>query len=526
YFDDVVWAELSTDPAQGGSHGGRGGGPADQGVVYGSLFEPSDVGAAGGGRAGGAGGGAIRLVVGDEAVLDGSVLASGVGASASAPSGAGGSIYVDAAAIRGEGLLEASGADAPAGRGAGSGGRVALVAPVVEPGLLSRTAALGGVGDTSARSGAAGTVFVLQGSDTLGELILDNGGVATSQETELPGFFPGVLEVIGADSVTDTEASFVHGLSGMEVFFSGNGGDLWPIVANAHFGDTLSLDVTGHPLTAQTGDSYEGLYRFDRLTVRGGALGISVAGVDSVEGVTVEAGSTWNPAYLPSLVINEPSSGTSFAGGSLVTATVAVSSTLGVQSVELSLGQESAILEAAPYTASLQAPVVTEVTSLPLTATLVDGSGHRLTETVTIQVEPNSASPPTVAITCPSAGAFVAPGTGLDLIVEASHADGIQRVELLEGTGETILATDATVPYALRYEAPAGTPAGSLLELRVRAVSAVGSSAEAALSVPVVSSTVLTADTTLEAVDLSLDGQSVVVAGATLTVEGAHSFQN
>ncbi|MCB1036570.1 MAG: hypothetical protein KDD47_22285, partial [Acidobacteria bacterium] len=304
---------------------------------------------------------------------------------------AGGSIYVDAAVIRGAGHLEASGADAQAGRGAGSGGRVALVAPVIEAGLLARTAAFGGTGDTSALSGAAGTVFILRGSDTLGELIVDNGGNATSQLTELPGFLPGILDAVGADSVTDLEASFVHGLSGTRLFFDGNSLDRWPVTGNAHRGDSLSLDVAGHPLTAQVGDSYEGLYRFDRVTVRGGAQAISVAGMDSAEGVTVESGSTWSPAYRPTLTITEPLAGASFTSGATVTATATAASSLTVGEVIFQLGGETATVVAAPFTATLTAPTVTETTLVPLEVVLVDHSGHRFLASVAIEVTPSTA---------------------------------------------------------------------------------------------------------------------------------------
>ncbi|MCB1033955.1 MAG: DUF1080 domain-containing protein, partial [Acidobacteria bacterium] len=513
-------------PGVGGTHGGQGGGPADYGLVYGSLFDPADAGAGGGGVAGGSGGGVVRLAVGDEAILDGSILAAGTPSTAASPSGAGGSIRLEATVLRGLGLIDASGAGAIAGLGAGSGGRVALFGGTLDAGLLSRTRAYGGLGDSSALSGAAGTVFVLQGGDTLGELILDNGGVVSDRLTELPAFPPGVLDTVGVDWVADTEASFIHSLSGMEVFFGVDDLDLWPIVAHAHLGVTLSLDVAGHPLTAQAGDAYEGLYRFDRMTVRGGAQGISVAGLDSAEGVTVEPGSAWNPAYRPALTIVEPVSDAVFTEGLPITVTATASSALGVRSVELELNGERTVRATAPYTATFNAPLVAEPTTLPVRATLVDGFGHRFSETIQIQVHPDTSSPPAVSIACPSAGAMLAPGTGLDLRIDASHQDGILRVELLEGSSESVLATATSAPFDLHFDVPPGTPTGTTLTLRVRAVSTAGSTAEALLSVPVLPAAVLTADFTLAAGDPSLDGQSVVVAGGTLTVEGAHTFQN
>ncbi|MBD8528173.1 hypothetical protein IFO71_20685, partial [Pseudoxanthomonas sp. CAU 1598] len=124
----------------GGSHGGRGGLNATNettNAAFGSIHEPTELGAGGGGGPSGntsRGGGAIKLTVSGTLQLDGSILADG---NLSVPGyyragGSGGSIWLDVGTLRGAGLVRAQGGDRSFSGydqylvAGGGGGRVAL----------------------------------------------------------------------------------------------------------------------------------------------------------------------------------------------------------------------------------------------------------------------------------------------------------------------------------------------------------------------------------------------------------------
>ncbi len=282
----------------GASHGGRGGLFDGSSLPYGSLFDPREPGGGAGGSAASAGsdgGGGIRIAAGRHAVVDGALRANGN--SNLAAGAAGGSVRLAAADILGAGVIEANG-----GPG-GGGGRIALVADALADGLVSRTRAWGGQrtgsGINSSHQGAAGTVFLKRSTDLNGELVIDNHGLVSAHWTELPSVGEGVVDALAADSITDLEADFRASLVGVEVYFNGDDGATWPIVAHAHHGSTLTLDVAGLPLAASVGDSYAGRYVFDRVDIRGAAKARAVDAVTLAEPAAVEPGSVWVAAYEP-----------------------------------------------------------------------------------------------------------------------------------------------------------------------------------------------------------------------------------
>ncbi len=280
----------------GSSHGGRGGLFDGSSRPYGSLFDPRDPGGGGGGSsasAGSDGGGAVRIAAGRHAVIDGALRANG--AANLAAGAAGGSIRLDAADILGVGVVEANG-----GPG-GGGGRVALYASALADGLVSRTRAWGGqrtgAGINASHQGAAGTVFLKRATDVRGELVIDNRGLVSTHWTELPSVGEGVVDEVAADSITDLEADFRSSLVGVEVYFDGDANATWPIMAHAHHGATLTLDVASLPLAASVGESYAGRYAFDRFSVRGAAKARVADAVALAEPAAVEPGAVWVADY-------------------------------------------------------------------------------------------------------------------------------------------------------------------------------------------------------------------------------------
>jgi protocatechuate 3,4-dioxygenase beta subunit len=280
----------------GGSHGGRGGFSSGRGPVLGNLFDPQTPG----------GGGVIRLTVLGDAIVDGAVVANGEPGPAGG--GAGGSIRIDAATLAGAGRIQADGSrGADAGAGGGGGGRIALYATKLDAGLLERTSAAGAKTESEdpAGWGAAGTIFVQREADLLGELIVDNEGTAATQPTELPAVRSGVVDEVGELGFTDREAELAGSLRGMELVFNDDPGLCYMV--DGHDRNTFTLQVPDPPLSSrvQPGDTYHGVYRFDRVTVRGGARVLLRGGTRLELRDSHEVG-TWNVDPTSSVIQNVP----------------------------------------------------------------------------------------------------------------------------------------------------------------------------------------------------------------------------
>lgn len=184
----------------GGSYGGAGSG---LGAVrtYGSLFEPFDLGSSGYNCNGyaGSGGGKVKLIITGTSGLSnsGAILANG----SKVPwdpyisgAGSGGSVWINTTRISGNGTIAANGEGVTAQSGIavprGGGGRVAIYYGSFTDasgnfsyplGLLNNVSAQGGVGGGCA--GGAGTIYLKSTSQTYGDLIISNKGVATCPDS-------------------------------------------------------------------------------------------------------------------------------------------------------------------------------------------------------------------------------------------------------------------------------------------------------------------------------------------------------
>jgi hypothetical protein len=168
----------------GGGHGGMGGvrvagnTPA---TTYGSITNPVNLGSGGGDSKGA---GAVILAVTGVATINGTISAIGQ-TSGQEGGGAGGSIYLTAGSIAGTGTINAKGGNNNNGSkdgGTGGGGRIALIASsTISAGLLANVTAYGGT-TQGAAAGGAGTIYTKTGSQTYGDLKVDNGGVAARGE--------------------------------------------------------------------------------------------------------------------------------------------------------------------------------------------------------------------------------------------------------------------------------------------------------------------------------------------------------
>jgi hypothetical protein len=162
----------------GAGHGGYGGGSASNlfgGIAFDSILTPTDKGCAGGNGAtgpGGTGGGAIKLSIGGLLRVDGIITANAAnGTNNHSGGGSGGSIWMSAATISGSGSITANGGDGEPTLGGGGGG--GLIALYFDANSFSGTVqSRGGKG---AMYGGAGTYYSKAVTQTVGQLLVDNG---------------------------------------------------------------------------------------------------------------------------------------------------------------------------------------------------------------------------------------------------------------------------------------------------------------------------------------------------------------
>jgi hypothetical protein len=523
----------------GGSHGGQGihytaGNPAT-GETYGSVYFPAFAGA---GAAGGntPGGGIVQLTAG-ELVLDGEILADGIGG---CHGSAGGTIAVSAGLVRGSGQLRADGGSrflcylyngAP-----GGGGRVAFdVGSFVGFDPTLQVQVRGGILPSWSYTAAPGTLFWKTAADTHGHLHIDQGAPSSTgmPATALPGIGAGVVaetllapEFPGTFWLRATEAAktYGRGVAGMWVRI---GSTLYRVRGESL--DRKWLLVEGDPATVTAEAPFFGLYRFDSVTLTGGADALLVDTAE-VGTVTADAGSSFSAidAAVPPLAITAPAAGTSYDSGQLVSVSTALTGSRTLTRVDFRLGDQTATDATAPYTWLVPAPTVATATTFALEARAVEPNGNVWHLEVPVNVAPIPAGGlPTVGITCPTGPVVATSGMAIDLAVEASHEQGIERVELVTTNDlVTVLATDFAAPYSLRWTAPAGLVDGQVLDLVVRARTFSGAVANATVPVTIRTGAVFSTDARIAATDLSFEGQRLLVTGGTLTIDGAHDFQD
>ncbi len=290
------------DYTNAGSHGGEGGFGA---AVYDNVFDPREPGGGGStqrdfGRTqpGGDGGGVIRITAGGPIVIHGMVSADAE--NQRDVTGAGGTMRLAASSLSGPGTISARGGSSNDFFGtSGGGGRIALYAATIDDRLIADASAAGGWLTPNASQlprGSAGTLFVKRDAAPFGDLIVnnDNQNAAVSQRaTALPSVGAGFVDAVTPTSITDDQATFSPSLVGISVSFNDDLTQLWPITDAPYQSHTLTLDVNGHPLTAHVGDAYRGVYRFDRVIVRGQATASVADRALVTEPPQVETGSRW-----------------------------------------------------------------------------------------------------------------------------------------------------------------------------------------------------------------------------------------
>ncbi|MGZ8778837.1 MAG: Ig-like domain-containing protein, partial [Thermoanaerobaculia bacterium] len=331
----------TTWPALGGasaSHAGVGGSrdaSTPTNAVYGSISQPTDLGAGGGGyqegtvrHPGGSGGGAIRLRGGaaedDPAriVVAGRLVADGDRGASRA--GAGGSVWMDAKQIvvGANARVSANGADddIPNARSSGAGGgRIAIAAriklDVHAPALEARGGRHPAGEVQSYIGGGAGTIFVRKPGQARGELIASSYDTRfpSSQQLTLPlpigRIGGGTSTAVAANALTDASRTFDRWMIREKLVLGGDTSRAFTVVgisADAHSLLTDPADGSLLDLATSQNVEYAGLLSFDKVTAGPRALLVFDNHLDVGGAVDAHAALSIDPTAIVLLRGDEP----------------------------------------------------------------------------------------------------------------------------------------------------------------------------------------------------------------------------
>jgi hypothetical protein len=282
----------------GGSHGGAGlawdTAATTAGEVYDSVTGPRLPGGGGAldndGSGTGTGGGGVIDVVAGSVVLNGQILALGAhNDNGSRPAGAGGTVRITADLLSGTGVVNANGgfsrsSTASKNAGAGGGGRVLLdVASLSGFDPATQVSAFGNARYnglwTLLACAAPGTIYHRSASSSHGDLYVAHWSDCTgkpSRNTVLPAVGSGVVGAADPDAETpadlwiepqDPNTLFDLGVVGMTVRI--DGADYLVVDQSS---DRRRLLLQGAAGAVDLGDAYQGIYEFDTVIVRNGAV--------------------------------------------------------------------------------------------------------------------------------------------------------------------------------------------------------------------------------------------------------------
>jgi hypothetical protein len=167
--------------------------------------------------------------------------------------------------------VEANGSHANYGSGGGGAVSIEYNTSSASGVPWSVTARTNTSNNGASRQGGAGTLYVKRPTSTYGDLSIDNKGF-TGEQTLLPSLGFGVIQPGsgGPDVVTDKTADIPAYFVGHWVEISTAGGVLkgtWRIGSIS--GKTMTLAPNaGETIDVQSGDTWQGVYRFDNVTLR------------------------------------------------------------------------------------------------------------------------------------------------------------------------------------------------------------------------------------------------------------------
>ncbi len=268
--------EVPATAGYAGSHIGEGyhvtNATGSVGSTYGSVYRPLECGAGGAlgnqGTGGLRGGGVVRVTAEDLLIEATGRIRANSEEGTTDVDGAGGSVWITVdGAITGTGLIEA-GSFSTYGYENG-GGAISLEFGSISDGIRANTRVNGG--------GGSGTVYLRHSAvaESLGEILVDNRG-RKDQSTVLPSLGAGTA---GAGSGGAIAAS---GLDKIAPYFVGHWVEItdhitgevkgtWRI--SEVIGELFRLESSdGETINVVEGDSWRGLYRFDKVSVVKGSV--------------------------------------------------------------------------------------------------------------------------------------------------------------------------------------------------------------------------------------------------------------
>ncbi len=259
-----------------GCHAGWRGGPT-AGCSYGRYELANSAGSA---WIQSSGGGIVRIKS-SKLTLNGVLSADAKETSSFQHGGAGGSVYLDVTEFAGSGSVTANGGDAGtiSSRGAGGGGRISIAvagARTFDGEIQARGGAVGTIA-------GAGTVFIKDGADSHGSLVIDNGGrIAVAGSTRIRQV--GEHTIVAATSTQSgvwlievegtpwepTDVALGWGIDGIEVDLDATeeSSSLYRIVSNTQ--NEITINTTDD-LSGVVGRSLVGVHTFDSIRLSGGA---------------------------------------------------------------------------------------------------------------------------------------------------------------------------------------------------------------------------------------------------------------
>jgi hypothetical protein len=166
----------------GGGHGGFGGanpGTGNFGAAYDMITLPLNAGSGGGSSSGtvgpplgGYGGGVLIFNVTGALTVNGRLTANGKDGDSNSGGGAGGSLNITCGPLLGSGIVSAKGGAGNGNAGGGGGGRIAISCS--SNGFTGLLTSAGGNGFVA---GGAGTIYTRLKTASVGDLLIDNGGL-------------------------------------------------------------------------------------------------------------------------------------------------------------------------------------------------------------------------------------------------------------------------------------------------------------------------------------------------------------
>ncbi|MBP7831231.1 MAG: DUF2341 domain-containing protein, partial [Kiritimatiellae bacterium] len=484
----------------GGSYGGLGGAyNGTPNAIYGDYRNPNEKGSgAGAANSGGAGGGLLRLTVN---ILDlaqgGGLWANGGAGGGASGGGAGGGLYVDVLTLRGAGTISAAGGKGdtqynPNG-GGGGGGRVAVYYGALDGFVLTNVTARGGAGNIA---GSTGSVH------------LANQQAPVRLSALSPwGFIPGPVTQLDIRFSTPLQEG---SLDLSDIDFRRSGGE--PI-------GLASVVQTG-PFSAQIGlaaaVSNSGLY-----TV---TIGTNVF---SLFGARPEAANSSN-FYIIAEAPNPPVV-TNFAYPPLTNDLRAVTATL-----QGTRGDDSSVwiggVERATNASGEWAASVSFTQGLNYVSFFAKDLALNSSETNVLVFLADTVAPAVTAVT-PSNGSFTnEPPTAIRLtFTEAtSGLDWPASTCTVMLAGSPIEGEWAVTTNTLTFT-PAATLGDGYYDVSARLQDRLGNSSlftSAFYRTTWLYDTTIVSSITVSTNDTSLDNKSILIRGATVTINGRHAFSN